>query len=54
LSKIKDDILANEINEDDDNESDILSYYSKAQKSIVRDRIIAGEKKDLMVEIILL
>ena len=45
LSKIKDDILANEINEDDDNESDILSYYSKAQKSIVRDRIIAGEKR---------
>ena len=51
LSKIKDDILANEINEDEDNESDILSYYSKAQKSIVRDRIIAGEKRiDLILK----
>ena len=40
LSKIKEEILANELNEESDNESDILSYYSKAQKSIVRDRII--------------
>ena len=45
LSKIKEEILANEVNEESDNESDILSYYSKAQKSIVRDRIIAGEKR---------
>ena len=45
LSKIKEEILANELNEESDNESDILSYYSKAQKSIVRDRIIAGEKR---------
>jgi polyribonucleotide nucleotidyltransferase len=45
LSKIKEEILENEVNEESDNESDILSYYSKAQKSIVRDRIIAGEKR---------
>ena len=45
LSKIKEEILANEVNEESDNESDILSYYSKAQKSIVRDRIIACEKR---------
>ena len=45
LSKIKDEILENELNEEADNEADILSYYSKAQKSIVRDRIIAGEKR---------
>ena len=45
LSKIKEEILANEFNEESDNESDILSYYSKAQKSIVRDRIISGEKR---------
>ena len=45
LSKIKEEILANELNAESDNESDILSYYSKAQKSIVRDRIIAGEKR---------
>ena len=45
LSKIKEEILANELNEESDNESDILSYYSKAQKSIVRDRIISGEKR---------
>jgi polyribonucleotide nucleotidyltransferase len=45
LSKIKEEILENELNEESDNESDILSYYSKAQKSIVRDRIIAGEKR---------
>ena len=45
LSKIKEEILANELNAESDNESDILSYYSKAQKSIVRDRIISGEKR---------
>ena len=45
LSKIKEEILSNELNEESDNESDILSYYSKAQKSIVRDRIISGEKR---------
>ena len=45
LSKIKEEILANELNEESDNEADILSYYSKAQKSIVRDRIISGEKR---------
>jgi polyribonucleotide nucleotidyltransferase len=45
LSKIKEEILGNELNEEGDNESDILSYFSKAQKSIVRDRIIAGEKR---------
>jgi polyribonucleotide nucleotidyltransferase len=45
LSKIKEEVLANDLNEEGDNESDILSYFSKAQKSIVRDRIIAGEKR---------
>ena len=45
LSKIKEEILENELNEEGDNEADILSYFSKAQKSIVRDRIIAGEKR---------
>ena len=45
LSKIKEEVLSNEVNEEDDNESDVLSYFSKAQKSIVRDRIIAGEKR---------
>ena len=45
LSKIKEEILENELNEEGDNESDILSYFSKSQKSIVRDRIIAGEKR---------
>ena len=45
LSKIKEEILENELNEEADNESDILSYFSKSQKSIVRDRIIAGEKR---------
>ena len=45
LSKIKQEILENEVNEESDNESDVLSYYSKAQKSIVRDRIISGEKR---------
>ena len=45
LSKIKEEVLKNELNEEEDNESDILSYFSKAQKSIVRDRIIAGEKR---------
>ena len=45
LSKIKEEILENELNEEGDNESDVLSYFSKAQKSIVRDRIIAGEKR---------
>ena len=45
LSKIKEEILENELNEDADNESDILSYFSKSQKSIVRERIIAGEKR---------
>ena len=32
LSKIKEEILENELNEDADNESDILSYFSKSQK----------------------
>jgi polyribonucleotide nucleotidyltransferase len=45
LSKIKEEILGNELDEEGDNESDILSYFSKAQKSIVRDRIISGEKR---------
>ena len=45
LSKIKEEVLSNEVNEEDDNESDVISYFSKAQKSIVRDRIIAGEKR---------
>ena len=45
LSKIKEEILENELNEEGDNETDILSYFSKSQKSIVRERIIAGEKR---------
>ncbi len=45
LSKIKEEVLSNEVDEEGDNESDVLSYFSKAQKSIVRDRIIAGEKR---------
>ena len=45
LSKIKEEILENELNEEGDNEADILSYFSKSQKSIVRERIIAGEKR---------
>ena len=45
LSKIKEEILENELNEEGDNEADILSYFSKSQKSIVRERIIGGEKR---------
>ena len=45
LSEIKSEILANELDEEADNESDILSYFSKAKKSIVRERIISGEKR---------
>jgi len=45
LSQIKDEILENEINEEDDNEAEILTYFENAQKGIVRSRILAGEKR---------
>ncbi len=45
LSQIKDEILENEINEEDDNEAEILTYFENAQKGIVRSRILAGDKR---------
>ena len=45
LSQIKDEILENEINEEDDNEAEILTYFENAQKGIVRSRILEGEKR---------
>ena len=45
LSQIKDEILENEINEEEDNEAEILTYFENAQKGIVRSRILAGEKR---------
>ena len=45
LSQIKDEILENEVNEEDDNEAEVLTYFENTQKSIVRSRILAGEKR---------
>ena len=45
LSQIKDEILENEVKEEEDNEAEILTYFENAQKSIVRSRILAGEKR---------
>ena len=45
LSEIKEEIISNEVNEDEDNSEIISSFYEKAQKSIVRKRILDGEKR---------
>jgi len=45
LSQIKDEILENEVKEEEDNEAEILAYFENAQKSIVRSRILAGDKR---------
>ena len=45
LSQIKNEILENEVNEEDDNEAEVLAYFENTQKSIVRSRILAGEKR---------
>ena len=45
LSGIKEELLKNDLNEESDNESEILSYFDKLQKNIVRQKIISGEKR---------
>jgi polyribonucleotide nucleotidyltransferase len=45
LSGIKEELLENDLNEKSDNESEILSYFDKLQKNIVRQKIISGEKR---------
>ena len=45
LSEIKEEIISNEVNEDEDNSEMISAFYEKAQKSIVRKRILDGEKR---------
>ena len=45
LSGIKEELLKNNLNEESDNESEILSYFDKLQKNIVRQKIISGEKR---------
>ena len=45
LSEIKEEIISNEVNEDEDNSEMIFAFYEKAQKSIVRKRILDGEKR---------
>jgi len=45
LSGIKEELLENDLNEESDNEKEILSYFDKLQKNIVRQKIISGEKR---------
>ncbi len=45
LSEIKEEIISNEVNEDEDNSEMVSAFYEKAQKSIVRKRILDGEKR---------
>ena len=45
LSGIKEELLKNNLNEESDNENEILSYFDKLQKNIVRQKIISGEKR---------
>ena len=45
LSGIKEELLKNDLNEESDNEKEILSYFDKLQKNIVRQKIISGEKR---------
>ena len=45
LSGIKEELLKNNLNEESDNEKEILSYFDKLQKNIVRQKIISGEKR---------
>ena len=45
LSGIKEELLKNYLNEESDNENEILSYFDKLQKNIVRQKIISGEKR---------
>ena len=45
LSGIKEELLKNDLNEESDNENEILSYFDKLQKNIVRQKIISGEKR---------
>ena len=45
LSNIKSEIIESNSNEDEDIEDEISSMFEKAQKNIVRKRIIDGEKR---------
>jgi len=45
LSGIKEELLENDLNKESDNEKEILSYFDKLQKNIVRQKIISGEKR---------
>ena len=45
LSSIKEELLKNDLSEESDNEKEILSYFDKLQKNIVRQKIISGEKR---------
>ena len=45
LSGIKEELLKNDLSEESDNEKEILSYFDKLQKNIVRQKIISGEKR---------
>jgi len=45
LSGIKEELLKNNLNEESDNEKEVLSYFDKLQKNIVRQKIISGEKR---------
>ncbi|MFL2559818.1 MAG: polyribonucleotide nucleotidyltransferase [Gammaproteobacteria bacterium] len=45
LSSIKEELLKNDLNEESDNESELLSYFDTLQKNIVRQKIISGEKR---------
>ncbi len=45
LSNIKEEIISSELKEDEDNTEELSAYYEKAQKSIVRSRILDGEER---------
>ncbi len=45
ISKIKEEVLENNVNEEEDNSAEILSYFDKLQKEIVRQKILKGDKR---------
>ena len=45
ISKIKEEVLEKNMNDEEDNSEEVLSYFDKLQKEIVREKILKGDKR---------
>ena len=45
LSKLKEDIMSNEVSDEDDNSDNLSTVFNDLKKDIVRERILSGEKR---------